>query len=214
MRLMDLDADRGSGPATGEGRHRSVATDHPAPGRLPGRHAAARGAVLPTDRLLCFRSGAALTSRRYDHLWHRIGQRLPWAAAHGVSTHWCGADVDGAAFRLRHRPRLRRSHRYHRTGDDDLHQGRPASRGHRLGRHDRPTPPTCPARRASGPPVPRHPAMNNSKGIRSQSLRDGGHRSPNGPACPRPCSRSGDSRPPGYPGRLSPDPVVSAHAHS
>jgi hypothetical protein len=27
-------------------------------------------------------------ARRYDHLWHRIGQHLPWDATHGISTHW------------------------------------------------------------------------------------------------------------------------------
>jgi hypothetical protein len=31
-------------------------------------HAGHRGAVLPTDALLRFRYGKALTSRRYDHL--------------------------------------------------------------------------------------------------------------------------------------------------
>jgi integrase len=51
-------------------------------------HARCRGAVLPTDALLRFRHGTALTSRRYDHLWRRIGQRLPWVAAQGISTHW------------------------------------------------------------------------------------------------------------------------------
>jgi integrase len=51
-------------------------------------HAAARGAVLPTDQLLRFRSGSGLTSRRYDQMWRRIGQRLPWVAAQNVSTHW------------------------------------------------------------------------------------------------------------------------------
>jgi integrase len=51
-------------------------------------HARIRGAVLPTDTLLRFRDGRALTSRRYDHLWQRIGRKLPWVAAHGISTHW------------------------------------------------------------------------------------------------------------------------------
>jgi integrase len=50
-------------------------------------HAAARGAVLRTDSLLRFRDGRAVTSRRYDHLWYRLGQRLPWVAAQGISTH-------------------------------------------------------------------------------------------------------------------------------
>lgn len=51
-------------------------------------HAAYRGAVLPTDALLRYRDGHPLTSRRYDQLWHRIGQHLPWVATHGISTHW------------------------------------------------------------------------------------------------------------------------------
>jgi integrase len=51
-------------------------------------HAEARGAVLPTDGLLRFRDGRAVTSRRYDHLWYRLGQQLPWVAAQGISTHW------------------------------------------------------------------------------------------------------------------------------
>jgi integrase len=44
--------------------------------------------VLPTDALLRFRTGQPLTSRRYDHLWKRLGERLPWVAAQGISTHW------------------------------------------------------------------------------------------------------------------------------
>jgi site-specific recombinase XerD len=51
-------------------------------------HAACRGAILPTDRLLRYRNGRALTTRRYDHLWTRLGQLLPWVAAQGISTHW------------------------------------------------------------------------------------------------------------------------------
>jgi integrase len=51
-------------------------------------HAAARGAVLPTDQLLRYRDSRPITSRRYDHLWRRLGQQLPWVAAQGVSTHW------------------------------------------------------------------------------------------------------------------------------
>ncbi|MEU3457251.1 site-specific integrase [Micromonospora sp. NPDC006766] len=47
-----------------------------------------RGAVLPTDRLLRYRDGQPISSRRYDNLWKRIGERLPWVAAQGISTHW------------------------------------------------------------------------------------------------------------------------------
>jgi integrase len=51
-------------------------------------HAGCRGAVLPDDGLLRYRDGRALTSRRYDHLWKRLGARLPWVAAQNISTHW------------------------------------------------------------------------------------------------------------------------------
>ncbi|MEU4644852.1 transposase family protein [Micromonospora sp. NPDC023814] len=51
-------------------------------------HAQARGAALPIDRLLRYRNGLPVSSRRYDHLWKRIGERLPWVATHGISTHW------------------------------------------------------------------------------------------------------------------------------
>ncbi|HWS37639.1 MAG TPA: site-specific integrase, partial [Actinoplanes sp.] len=51
-------------------------------------HADHRGAATPTDQLLRYRDGRPLTPRRYDHLWKRIGDRLPWVAAQGISTHW------------------------------------------------------------------------------------------------------------------------------
>jgi site-specific recombinase XerD len=51
-------------------------------------HADHRGATAPGDALLRYRDGRPLTSRRYDHLWKRLGHELPWIAAHGISTHW------------------------------------------------------------------------------------------------------------------------------
>ncbi|MER7333967.1 MULTISPECIES: hypothetical protein [unclassified Micromonospora] len=51
-------------------------------------HANTRGAGQPTGRLLRYRNGRPISSRRYDHLWKRIGERLPWVAAQGISTHW------------------------------------------------------------------------------------------------------------------------------
>ncbi|CAM3407052.1 site-specific integrase [Kibdelosporangium persicum] len=43
----------------------------------------------PRDKqLLRYRNGQPITSRRYDHLWHRIGQHLPWVATQQISTHW------------------------------------------------------------------------------------------------------------------------------
>lgn len=53
------------------------------------QHRAERGSGQPTDRqLLRYRDGALLTTRRYDHLWERVGRRLPWVPAQGISTHW------------------------------------------------------------------------------------------------------------------------------
>jgi integrase/recombinase XerC len=51
------------------------------------QHADERGAA-GDGQLLRYANGAPITRRRYDHLWKRIGQHLPWAAAQGISTHW------------------------------------------------------------------------------------------------------------------------------
>jgi site-specific recombinase XerD len=50
-------------------------------------HTRTRGAD-PSGRLLRYRAGRSITARRYDYLWTRIRQELPWAAAQQVSTHW------------------------------------------------------------------------------------------------------------------------------
>src|SRR6266581_3727509 len=42
----------------------------------------------PDGQLLRYRDGRPITSRRYDHLWQRIGQHLPWVAVQQISTHW------------------------------------------------------------------------------------------------------------------------------
>lgn len=39
-------------------------------------------------QLLRYRNNKPITHRRYDHLWKRIGEHLPWVAIQGVSTHW------------------------------------------------------------------------------------------------------------------------------
>lgn len=38
--------------------------------------------------MLRYRGGTPISRRRYDGLWRRVGNRLPWAAAQGISTHW------------------------------------------------------------------------------------------------------------------------------
>ncbi|GAA2339156.1 site-specific integrase [Dactylosporangium salmoneum] len=88
LRLQDLDADRGLlllREKGGTTRWQPISRDL-ADSLI--QHAQARGAVLPTDPLLRYRTGTPLTSRRYDHLWRRIGQHLPWVATHGITTHW------------------------------------------------------------------------------------------------------------------------------
>jgi integrase/recombinase XerC len=46
------------------------------------RHAPADG------QLLRYADGHPITSRRYDHLWTRIGRHLPWARTQQISMHW------------------------------------------------------------------------------------------------------------------------------
>jgi integrase/recombinase XerC len=51
------------------------------------QHASDRYA--PADgRLLRYRTGRQITYRRYDGLWDRIGEHLPWARTQGISAHW------------------------------------------------------------------------------------------------------------------------------
>jgi site-specific recombinase XerD len=43
----------------------------------------------PADgQLLRYADGRPITSRRYDHLWARIGRRLPWVRTQQISTRW------------------------------------------------------------------------------------------------------------------------------
>ncbi|WP_431908925.1 tyrosine-type recombinase/integrase [Amycolatopsis thermoflava] len=46
------------------------------------RHAPREG------QLLRYTDGRPITTRRYDHLWTRIGKHLPWVATQQISTHW------------------------------------------------------------------------------------------------------------------------------
>jgi integrase len=52
------------------------------------RHERNRHAVEPHQQLLRYASGEPITTRRYDHLWNRVGQHLPWAHSMQVTTHW------------------------------------------------------------------------------------------------------------------------------
>ena len=50
-------------------------------------HAAARNA--PSDeRLLRYKDGTPITYRRYDSLFVRLGQHLPWVLRENIDAHW------------------------------------------------------------------------------------------------------------------------------
>jgi integrase/recombinase XerC len=51
------------------------------------QHAEERHAT-PTGQLLRYADGQPITSRRYDHLWTRIGRQLPWVATQQIRMHW------------------------------------------------------------------------------------------------------------------------------
>jgi site-specific recombinase XerD len=51
------------------------------------QHAEQRQAPA-NGQLLRYANGRPITSRRYDHLWVRIGRHLPWVATQQISTHW------------------------------------------------------------------------------------------------------------------------------
>src|SRR6266571_9195171 len=51
-------------------------------------HGQSRGGLESGQRLLRYANGRSITSRRYDYLWQRLGQHLPWVATQQVSMHW------------------------------------------------------------------------------------------------------------------------------
>jgi integrase len=51
-------------------------------------HAQTRGGLDSGDRLLRYATGKPITARRYDYLWNRLGERLPWVKTQQVTIHW------------------------------------------------------------------------------------------------------------------------------
>ncbi|WP_083863540.1 tyrosine-type recombinase/integrase [Nocardia exalbida] len=51
-------------------------------------HQTARSGKPEDASVLRYQNGRRLTDRRYDNLWNRIGEHLPWVAAYNVSAHW------------------------------------------------------------------------------------------------------------------------------
>jgi integrase len=57
--------------------------------RHPLQHHTERGGGDRERPLLRYRNGQPLTyRRRYDNLWVRLGQHLPWVRTQQISTHW------------------------------------------------------------------------------------------------------------------------------
>jgi integrase/recombinase XerC len=46
------------------------------------------GNPTSTGQLLRYYNRRPITYRRYDHLWQRIGEHLPWVATQGITAHW------------------------------------------------------------------------------------------------------------------------------
>jgi integrase/recombinase XerC len=51
-------------------------------------HAQSRGGLDSGERILRYATGKPITSRRYDYLWDRLGEHLPWVKTQQVSMHW------------------------------------------------------------------------------------------------------------------------------
>jgi len=51
-------------------------------------HQKQRHAVEPDQQLLRYATGEPITTRRYDHLWQRVGKHLPWAYQMQITAHW------------------------------------------------------------------------------------------------------------------------------
>ncbi|WP_433620870.1 tyrosine-type recombinase/integrase [Nocardia sp. CA-120079] len=41
-----------------------------------------------SGQLLRYRNGKPITARRFDYIWRRVGEALPWVATQGISMHW------------------------------------------------------------------------------------------------------------------------------
>ena len=51
-------------------------------------HGESRGGLGNGQRLLRYANGRPITKKRYDYLWRRLGQHLPWVETQQVSMHW------------------------------------------------------------------------------------------------------------------------------
>ncbi|MGB3443654.1 MAG: tyrosine-type recombinase/integrase [Actinophytocola sp.] len=88
LRLADLDAESGLVRLCEKGGTQRWQPVSPTLAAALTRHATCRGVHDPEQALLRHADGRPLSYRRYDRIWERVRDGLPWAAAQGVSTHW------------------------------------------------------------------------------------------------------------------------------
>jgi integrase/recombinase XerC len=87
LRLSDLDPDQCLVRLREKGE---TVRWQPVSPTLMGRlteHARERHAP-PDGQLLRYANGRPITTRRYDHLWTRLGRQLPWVRIQQISMHW------------------------------------------------------------------------------------------------------------------------------
>ena len=117
-------------------------------------HAESRGGLDSGERLLRYATGKPITSRRYDYLWHRLGEHLPWVKTQQVSDALDTAhhlDLGRAPLRFRRRAGVRRPSERQpgrtRHGRDRHLRPRRTARGrNRTLRPDRRAAPPCTGR--------------------------------------------------------------------
>ena len=88
LRLRDLDPEQSTMYLREKGNRSRWQPVSPTLMAAVQHHARARGARDPDSAVLRYHAGRPLTSRRYDHLWGRIGRHLDTVRIQGITTHW------------------------------------------------------------------------------------------------------------------------------
>jgi integrase/recombinase XerC len=88
LRPQDLDIDQSLALLREKGRTQRWQPISPTLTRALLAHHHERGNGTPSEQLLRYRDGRPVGRRRYDYLWQRIGEHLPWVTVQQISAHW------------------------------------------------------------------------------------------------------------------------------
>lgn len=88
LRRIDLDTEQCMVQLREKGETVRWQPVSPTLARQLAHHFEDRDGAAPTERLLRYRNGRPITSRRHDYLWQRLGKHLPWVATQQISSHW------------------------------------------------------------------------------------------------------------------------------